>query len=275
MNKAAATGMIWRMAGVGAVVWLLGTAPALAQTLGQASGAPIAWWRVVGATLLCLVLGVAGVLALKARSDGARQSLAAFDLRALFTCASSPAEDERLRVVQTVRLGHQVEVSLLAYDDETVLIATFQRLSLLRPEAARYARLAPKLAQVFAIGVPDVQLDPIPGVTILPLEPGWPLAQEWVVIASGPRCCAALLSRDAEGFRLDRRSRRFSGRWTTEPAEVVVETKRNVLERANHLRDGRAEHEPLVEDVNLRFRDGDDVAVQPGDRFGHGRPTEG
>lgn len=119
-----------------------------------------------------------------------------------------------------IALSHGIEEQAAESGPETVLIATFQRLSLLRPEAGRYARLAPRLAHVFAIGVPDVQLDPIPGVTVLPIEPGWPLAQEWVVIASGPRCCAALLSRDAEGFRLDRRSRRFAGRWTTEPAEV-------------------------------------------------------
>ncbi len=119
-----------------------------------------------------------------------------------------------------IALSHAIEEQAAESGPETVLIATFQRLSLLRPEAARYARLAPRLAQVFALGVPDVELDPIPGVTILPIEPGWPLAQEWVVIASGPRCCAALLSRDAEGFRLERRSRRFAGRWSTEPTEV-------------------------------------------------------
>jgi DICT domain-containing protein len=119
-----------------------------------------------------------------------------------------------------IALSHAIEEQAAESGPETVLIATFQRLSLLRPEAARYARLAPRLAQVVALGVPDALLDPIPGVTVLPLDPSWPLAQEWAVIASGPRCCAALLSRDVEGFRLDRRSRRFAGRWTTEPAEV-------------------------------------------------------
>jgi len=119
-----------------------------------------------------------------------------------------------------IALSHAIEEQAALSGPETVLIATFQRLALLRPEAARYMRLAPQLAQVFALGVPDTLPDPIVGVTVLPLDASWPLVQEWCVIASGPRCCAALLSRDAEGFRPDRHSRRFMGLWTTDAAEV-------------------------------------------------------
>lgn len=119
-----------------------------------------------------------------------------------------------------IALSHAIEEQAAASGPETVLVATFQRFSLLRPEAPRYAKLAPSLAQVFALGVPDILPDPIPGVTVLPLDTGWPLVQEWCVIASGPRCCAALLSRDVDGFRLDQRSHHFMGRWTTDAAEV-------------------------------------------------------
>jgi len=119
-----------------------------------------------------------------------------------------------------IALSHAIEGHAALSGSETVLIATFQRLSLLRPEALRYARLAPQLAQVFALGVADAPPDPIAGVTVLPLDASWPLVQEWAVIASGPRCCAALLSRDVEGFRPDHRSRHYMGRWTTDAAEV-------------------------------------------------------
>lgn len=109
----------------GAALWTLLTAPALAQALGQGSGAPIAWWRVFSATTLCLLLGVAGVLALKARRDGAPLSLAPLDPRTWRArLAATPTEARRLKVEETVRLGHQVEVSLLICDDQTVLIAT-------------------------------------------------------------------------------------------------------------------------------------------------------
>jgi len=113
---------------IGMAVWLLTTAPAFAQaagqTLAQGGGAPIAWWRVFGATVLCLLLGVAGVLAVKARRDGVPPTLAMLDLRALTRLRTQPSEPRRLQVVETVRLAHQVEVSLLTLDDAQVLIAS-------------------------------------------------------------------------------------------------------------------------------------------------------
>ncbi len=119
-----------------------------------------------------------------------------------------------------ITLSHAIEEQAAASGPGTVLIATFQRFSLLSREAGRYAQLAPRLARALAFGVPDAPLDPIPGVEALPLDPGWPLVQEWCVIASGPTCCVALLSRDSDGFQLERRSRQFAGRWTTDPTEV-------------------------------------------------------
>lgn len=125
--------MIWAKAGRdarrralgGLTAALLTATPALAQTLGHGAGGTIAWWRVFGATGLCLLLGVAGVLALKARRDGLALSWAMFDPRALGARLKAPVDDtRRLRVVETVRLPHQVEVSLLTCDDESVLIAT-------------------------------------------------------------------------------------------------------------------------------------------------------
>lgn len=117
-------------------------------------------------------------------------------------------------------LSHAIEQQAAASGPGTIMVAAFQRLSLLRPEAQRYTAIAPRLTQAFALGVPDIEPPELPGVTIVPIEAGWPLAQEWLVIASGPDCCAALLSRDAEGFDMSRRSRRFHGRWTTDPGEV-------------------------------------------------------
>lgn len=136
------------------------------------------------------------------------------------TADLSPAQLRLHSRRMMIALSHAIEEQAAASGPATVLIATFQRLSLLRPETARYTRLAQRVGRVLAFGVPDIPLDPIPGVDVLPIEGGWPLVQEWCVIASGPTCCAALLSRDAEGFRLDRRSRQFAGRWTTTPAEV-------------------------------------------------------
>jgi DICT domain-containing protein len=54
----------------------------------------------------------------------------------------------------------------------------------------------------------------------VPLDGGWPLAQEWSVIASGPSISVGLFARDLEGFRLETRSRSFEGLFTTEVTVV-------------------------------------------------------
>lgn len=116
---------MWPGAGPALMIALALAGPGLAAPLGQTSTAPLAAWRVVGATLLCLILGVAGVVAMKVRRDGGRLSAIRFDWRALLVNppAASPAQ-ARLKVLETVRLGHQVEVSLLVCDNRQVLIAT-------------------------------------------------------------------------------------------------------------------------------------------------------
>lgn len=142
-------------------------------------------------------------------------------LHELALVGDAPESDLRLHSrTLMVALSHLIEDHAAEHPD-TVLIATFQRFSLLRAEEARYAQIAQRLAQVYVVGVPDVPPPELPGATPIAIEPGWPLAQEWCVIGSGPRFSAALLARDAEGFRLERRSRQFRARWTTEPREVA------------------------------------------------------
>jgi hypothetical protein len=108
--------------------------PAFAQTLGQASGPEVSWWRVIGALVFCCLLGVAGALALKyrMRHQAMPGKSVPFDPRVLnglfqaFRGKSDKNEnsDSRLKVVSTVRLSYQVEVSLLEADGKTVMIVT-------------------------------------------------------------------------------------------------------------------------------------------------------
>ncbi|HEU5015382.1 MAG TPA: DICT sensory domain-containing protein [Roseiflexaceae bacterium] len=102
----------------------------------------------------------------------------------------------------------------------TTLIAAFQRLSFVMPQVARYRRIAPQLAHVYLIGVPDADVPALPNTTFVPIEPAWPLMHEWVVIANGPSCCAALLARDEETLQPGKRSHTFNGMWTSQPMVV-------------------------------------------------------
>jgi flagellar biogenesis protein FliO len=95
--------------------WLAGAGPACAQTLGRAAGPDIAWWRVLAALLLCLVLGVAGAYALRARLGVGTVPQVPWRL------GSAPAK--RLRIIESVRVGQQVEVCLIACDGREHLIA--------------------------------------------------------------------------------------------------------------------------------------------------------
>lgn len=107
-----------------------------------------------------------------------------------------------------------------AENPDTRLIATFQRLALYQLQAERYERLASRCPQIFVLGFPDVRLTMPAGVMFVPLEATWPLIHEWVVIAWGPTCTAALLAYDVEHRAPERRSSRFRGLWTTRSDQI-------------------------------------------------------
>lgn len=102
----------------------------------------------------------------------------------------------------------------------THLIAAFQRLSHYRRQIRRYRNIAPRLAQAFVLGFPDETPPELPNVIQVALEAEWPLVHEWVVIAWGPTCAAALVAYDEERRAPSRPSRRFQAVWTTSVAQI-------------------------------------------------------
>jgi len=118
-------------------------------------------------------------------------------------------------------LSHVIE-DVAASVSGTLLIAAFQRLSLVRPQLPRYERLVPDLTHTYLLGLPDLELPAFPQTTIIPIESSWPLMHEWVVLASGVNCCAGLFARDSDQAQPDRRTQQFQGLWTTDP--LIVDT---------------------------------------------------
>ena len=106
--------------------------PAQAQTLGLAHGPEISWWRVVAALVFCCLLGGAGALALRYRLRGRKPDIRLFNAESWRHLIAglgikSKATDEapsRLKLLQTVHLSYQVDVSLLECDGAIVMIAT-------------------------------------------------------------------------------------------------------------------------------------------------------
>jgi hypothetical protein len=110
----------------------IGAVPAYAQNLGLAPNHNISPWRIVGALLFCLVLGIAGAFALQFRLRGKAiniRSIKTTNWRALLAGLGTGRQPvdcgaQRLRLVETVRLGYQVEVNLLECDGKGIVVVT-------------------------------------------------------------------------------------------------------------------------------------------------------
>ena len=83
--------------------------PALAQTLGQGQGVEIPWWRVLGALVFCLGLALVAAVLIKRRLGGGP---------ALFSAAP-----RRIKLVESLRLSHQIDLCVIHYDDQELLVA--------------------------------------------------------------------------------------------------------------------------------------------------------
>jgi flagellar biogenesis protein FliO len=89
---------------------------AFAQKLGQGGGDEVSAWRVVGALLLCLLLALAGAWALKMRMSGGSALP-----RPLITRLG--AQGRRLQLVESLRLGAQVDLCIVSCDGRELLVA--------------------------------------------------------------------------------------------------------------------------------------------------------
>jgi len=128
--------------------------------------------------------------------------------------------DERRRTIHSRRLMlalSRVIEDAAASAPGTTLIAAFQRFAFAIPQAPRYARLTPHLAETYLLGLADAQLPGWPNTTLVPIEPSWPLLHEWVVLAIGPACCVGLFAQDPAARQPAERTQQFTGCWTTDP----------------------------------------------------------
>lgn len=107
------TGAWSRVLLLAAESFAMGAAPALAQTLGQAPTVHVAWWRVIGSFLLCIALAAGGAFALRARLGLPMKVIGA-----------SP---RRMRLLETLRLSHQVDLCLVSCDGREIMIAASPR----------------------------------------------------------------------------------------------------------------------------------------------------
>lgn len=87
-----------------------------------------------------------------------------------------------------VKISHIIENAAMANPRVTDLHVSFQRLSRLRPQQARYRKLADLVNGLWLYGVPDVdrsELDALPRTTVIDTT-GTLLESYWFVVAYGP-----------------------------------------------------------------------------------------
>jgi len=99
-----------RIAAIAFVPFVLASSAA-AQTLGQGSDVEISIWRVLLAFLLCAALAAGAAFILKARQGSGH--LVSFLVK----------QNRRLRLVESLRLGHQADLCIVECDGRELLVA--------------------------------------------------------------------------------------------------------------------------------------------------------
>ena len=109
--------------GVGCLVL---AAPALAQPLGSLHDPDVPWWRVMGATILCVGLAIAAIYVVRARSTGRGLDLSApfSPLRLGSAVKLFGVRERRMKHIETLRLSPRMDVHLICCDDMEFTIAS-------------------------------------------------------------------------------------------------------------------------------------------------------
>ncbi len=145
---------------------------------------------------------------------------------------ASGARPQRTPKRLLVSLSHSIEKAVLAGPIEypTIVVALFQEMRFFDREREVYERMAAAGVVVVVGFVEDAGHTPPRGVHVVALRQGESLADEWSVVAVGPRAGAFLVATDQHAFDPSERdheaSREFVGRWGYSRAQAGTELAR-------------------------------------------------
>ena len=145
---------------------------------------------------------------------------------------ASGARPERTSKRLLVALSHSIERAVMSGPVErpTVVLAMFQELRFFDREREVYERMAAAGVEVVVGFVEGERHRPPEGVQVVMLSPEEPLAEEWTVVAVGPRAGAFLVATDQHRFdpteRDHQASRQFVGRWGYSQVQAGTELAR-------------------------------------------------
>ncbi|MBD1911233.1 MULTISPECIES: DICT sensory domain-containing protein [unclassified Leptolyngbya] len=131
-----------------------------------------------------------------------------------------------------VALCHALEDAVLEQEDAPLLITAFQRGKWYLQEAERYQDIAQRSRHVTIMASPDAGFQDhptgqLPNVSLVGLDDGDPVTQEWHLIIVGPEYTAMVLCQElsdedygAAGMPQHDLERKFYGLWTFDPSLV-------------------------------------------------------
>jgi DICT domain-containing protein len=126
----------------------------------------------------------------------------------------------------------------------------FQHLSAFRLEEQRYRQIAAAGTRIWVCAVVDEAPPEIEGITFAPVNPEWPVADEWFVVVNAPGFASALLATEvSNGFRSKDRS--FQTMFTSDPRLVNAICRSLAIELDLHM-EIPATRDPEAQQINLR-----------------------
>lgn len=113
-------------------------------------------------------------------------------------------------ISEMIRVSYQIEERVYQENMQGILFAAFQYLSRFERRRTMYEKLASQVGQMYVFAYPDVELEPIDGLTVVPIEKNHVLMKEWFVIFHGPSYYTGVIAKEVptEG------KRRFDSVWS-------------------------------------------------------------
>lgn len=147
--------------------------------------------------------------------------------RLIHTTGKLPVHPQMYFKPALTALSHAMEDQVLAAQEPTLIIATFQRERFYRQEANRYLRIAEKTDQVYVLAAPETDFANRSGpYETIAFEAADSLSQEWNLVVVGPTIASCLIAQERESHdtlpqHVDA-GRRFEGIWTFERSVALA-----------------------------------------------------
>lgn len=116
-------------------------------------------------------------------------------------------------------ISHALEDVVLADLPDAQLVVGIQRMSLFHQQLPRYRTLAAACRSLWVCAVYDTEPPSIDGITFVPIDPMWPVADEWFVVMNAPGFASALLAQEVRDPRRGY-ERGFQTMFTSDPRLV-------------------------------------------------------